>query len=83
MLTNSGVSTKMNNPGKVVSDSLLMRKGRLESPMTWVAETMLPHDGLVTLETRHIDELRVVARELAANPLPTEALRPDYFDMPA
>lgn len=83
MLTNSGVSTKMNNPGKVVSDSLLMRKGRLESPMTWVAETMLPHDGVVTLETRHIDELRVVARELAANPLPTEALRPDYFDMPA
>ncbi len=83
MLTNSVFSAKLNNPGKVASGNLLMRKGRLESPMTWVAKTMLPHDGLVTLETRHLDELRVVARELAANPLPTEALRPDYFEMQA
>ena len=61
----------------------LIRKERLASPMTWVAETLLPNDGLVTLEPRHLDELRAVARELVANPLPAEAIRPDYFEMPA
>lgn len=61
----------------------LIRKERLASPMTWVAETLLPNDGLVTLEARHLDELRAVARELIANPLPAEAIRPDYFEMPA
>ena len=61
----------------------LIRKERLASPMTWVAETMLPHDGLVTLEAKHLDELRAVAGELAANPLPAEAIRPDFFEIPA
>lgn len=83
MQTNSGVSTKIINSDMVAGGSQLIRKERLESPMAWVAETMLPHDGLVTLEAKHIDELRAAAKEIAANPLPTEAIRPDYFDMQA
>ena len=81
MQTNSELSVKMNNSGKVARDNLLMRNEPLDSPMTWVAKTMLPLDGLVTLEAQHLEELRAVAEELTANPLPTEALRPDYFEL--
>jgi hypothetical protein len=56
---------------------------RLSSPKTWVAEAMLPNDGLVSLEDRHIDELYAAAKEIISNPLPTEGLRPKHFDMPA
>jgi alpha-ketoglutarate-dependent taurine dioxygenase len=55
----------------------------LSSPKTWVAETMLPNDGLVSLEDQHLDELYAAAKEIIANPLPTEGLRPEHFDMPA
>ena len=53
------------------------------SPMTWVAETMLLNDGLVSLEAPHLDELRSAAKEIVSNPLPTERLKPEYFDMSA
>lgn len=65
------------------SKAPLIRRERIASPMTWAAATMLPQEGLVMLEERHLAELASVARELAANPLPTEALRPEYFEMPA
>lgn len=61
----------------------LFRGEPLRSPLTWVAETMLPNDGLVRLERRHLEELVAAARWLVANPLPTEMLKPEYFDMPA
>lgn len=83
MQTNSEISKKMISSGVEGAWNHLIRKDRLQSPMTWVAETMLPHDGLVTLEGKHLDELRATAKEISENPLPTEALRPHYFDMPA
>ena len=38
----------------------LVRKERLSSPMTWGAETLLPNDGLVTLEARTIPGLHFI-----------------------
>ncbi|MDP6874570.1 MAG: TauD/TfdA family dioxygenase [Alphaproteobacteria bacterium] len=61
----------------------LIREEPILSPMTWVAETMLPSDGLVPLEARHLDELRATAEEIIANPLPIERLVPELFEMPA
>jgi alpha-ketoglutarate-dependent taurine dioxygenase len=61
----------------------LIREEPLSSPMTWIAETMLPNDGLVCLENCHLDELRAAAKEIIANPLPIEGLKPELFDMPA
>lgn len=55
----------------------------LDSPMAWVAETLLKNDGLFALDTECRAELDRTAVELAENPLPIEALTPDCFDMPA
>lgn len=61
----------------------LIRDEPISGPMTWMSETMLPSDGLVLLEARHLDELRATAAEIVANPLPIERLDPGLFDMPA
>jgi alpha-ketoglutarate-dependent taurine dioxygenase len=63
--------------------NLPLRDGPIQSPMTWAAGTLLENDGLVRLQAQHLDELYAVAKDLQENPLPTEALRPEYFDMPA
>ena len=55
----------------------------LDTPMTWASETLLDNDGLIRLEAEQLDELRAIAKDLAVNPLPTEALRPEHFSMPA
>lgn len=53
------------------------------SPMTWHGETAFPHDGLFPLTAPCLAEIDRVAAELEANPLPTEALRLEDFEMPA
>jgi alpha-ketoglutarate-dependent taurine dioxygenase len=75
MQTNADADRTAGNP--------LIRRERITGPITWSAETMLPRDGLVPLQASHLDELRAVAKELQSNPLPVEALRTDYFAMPA
>jgi hypothetical protein len=55
----------------------------ISSPMTWSGETLLENDGIVPLGDDCIAELNSVAEELQANPLPTVALDPSHFDMPA
>jgi alpha-ketoglutarate-dependent taurine dioxygenase len=55
----------------------------LAGPMAWVGETLLPNDGLVALRPETEAELAQAARLIEANPLPTEALSPDDFELPA
>ena len=55
----------------------------VSSAMTWTADTPLPAAGRVRLDADCIGELDAAAREFEANPLPIEALSPDYFDLPA
>ena len=55
----------------------------LSSPKTWTSGTLLENDGLVTLDDNCVVELERTAAALRANPLPIEALRPDYFEMAA
>lgn len=56
---------------------------KFSGPMVWDAETKFPNDGLAILDSTCLSEIERVAEELRANPLPTEALRPEDFDMPA
>ena len=51
-----------------------IRERRLDSPMTWAAETLLENDGLVELDAECHAEIDRTADELVANPLPIEAL---------
>ena len=55
----------------------------LSGPMAWAAETLLENDGLTTLGPDCLAELKAVERLLKDNPLPVEALRPEFFDIPA
>ena len=55
----------------------------LAGPMTWTADTLLEDDGRVALGPDAIAELDAAAAEFEANPLPIEALSPDFFDLPA
>jgi len=51
------------NPGSLLTNGKKMNnklntpicEKLISSPMTWVAETMLPNDGLVSLEAQHLD----------------------------
>jgi hypothetical protein len=56
----------------MVRDMPTIREQPLSSPMTWQAETLLENDGLVKLDGDCLAELDGTARELEANPLPTE-----------
>ncbi len=51
--------------------------------MTWKSETLLPNDGKIVLSQKCLDELRETGDELKANPLPTEAIKPEFFNIPA
>jgi len=61
----------------------MIRERPLDSPTSWVADTLLENDGLVELDAACRDEIDAVAAELAANPLPIEALRVSDVEMPA
>lgn len=52
-------------------------------PMTWDTGTPFPHDGIFHLTGECHAEIDRIAAELEANPLPTEALRLEDFEMPA
>ena len=53
-----------------------------QGPMTWQRATLLEADGLVRLDDACLDEMRAVAQELTAHPLPTEALTTADYEMP-
>ncbi len=59
----------------------------LEQPLdgdgAWKSETLLPHDGLASLNEDCIAEILATAHILHDNPLPVLMLNPDDFDMPA
>ncbi len=54
-----------------------------EGPMAWRAAELPPDAGVIRLNPAALAELADAAAFLAANPLPTEALEPEAFDMPA
>lgn len=56
---------------------------KFTGPMVWDADSEFPNDGFATLDDTCQAEIAAVAEELRANPLPTEALQPEDFDMPA
>ena len=56
---------------------------QVSGPIAWVADTLLPNDGLVAVPTDVLAEIEALAEFLQGNPLPTEALRLDDFDLPA
>ena len=60
-----------------------MRETPIDSPATWRAETLLENDGLVELDAACQAEIDSTAADLAANPLPIEALKVSDVDMPA
>lgn len=60
-----------------------MLEQHIEGPIAWTAETLLPDDGLVKIDTACLAEIRATAALLRDNPLPVEALTHDDFDMPA
>mgnify|MGYP001827504243 CR=1 FL=1 len=66
-----------------MTDSPKMLERRIDDPIAWTAETLLPNEGLVELDAACLAEIRAVAALLRDNPLPIEALEPDDFEMPA
>ena len=60
----------------------MMRETMASGPMSWEAETLLPNDGKIELTEACLAELRTLAGELEANPLPVEALEADEFSLP-
>jgi hypothetical protein len=50
--------------------------------MVWEADSQFPNDGLAIVDAVCQAEIAVVAEALRANPLPTEALLPEDFEMP-
>lgn len=55
----------------------------VDEPVAWASETMLPNDGLVTIGEDCQTELGAALDILRDNPMPTIALDPADFDMPA
>lgn len=54
-----------------------------DGPMAWTDESLPADAGIVRLPDACLAELTATADLLAANPLPTPALRPEHFDLPA
>ena len=54
-----------------------------EGPIAWKADTLLPNDGLVTIDAACQQELSTAVDVLRANPLDVISLIPDDFEMPA
>lgn len=55
----------------------------LTGPVAWRGAELNPEEGIYRPDPACRDELDAVVAELRANPLPTLALKPDLFDMPA
>ena len=53
-----------------MADSPRMLEQRIDDPIAWTAETLLPNDGLVEIDTACLAEIRAVAALLRDNPLP-------------
>ena len=60
----------------------MIRETLATGPMAWEAETLLPNDGRIELSEDCLAELKALAAELEANPLPVEALTVDDFPLP-
>lgn len=56
---------------------------QVTAPVAWRAETLLSNEGLTSIDSACVDEIRAAAEILRANPLEVTALVPDDFDMPA
>lgn len=54
-----------------------------DGPVAWTRDTLAPSDGIFPLSAECLAELDDVAKQLAENPFPTVALRPDMFPLPA
>jgi len=54
----------------------------ITGPIAWRAETLLEDEGVVRLTGPAVAELLAAVEVLEANPLATEALRPDDFALP-
>ncbi len=52
----------------------MIRETMATGPMSWEAETLMANDGKIELSDECLAELRALAAELEANPLPVEAL---------
>ena len=55
----------------------------LSNAMAWKSETLLPNDGKIILGPDCLNELFEIGNQLRSNPLPTEAIRPEFFNIPA
>ena len=60
-----------------------MRLEPLDTPATWRADTLIDGEGRVHLNAAALAELNDVAVLLKDNPLPTEVLRPEDFELSA
>ena len=56
---------------------------QVEGPIAWKADTLLPNDGLVSIDAACLKEMADAVEILRTNPLEVIALTPDDFDMPA
>lgn len=61
----------------------LMLQHPVRSALAWQAQTPLPGDGRVQLEAQVLSEIRRAAEIIGTHPLPTIALQPSDFHMPA
>lgn len=55
----------------------------LEGPISWIGKSLGEDDGALVLDASGLSEIHEFARILERNPVPTLALRPDDFEMPA
>ena len=60
-----------------------MIEQEITGPIAWRAADLPPEPGIVCLDEAALAEITALAGELAANPLPLEALCPADFDLPA
>ena len=60
-----------------------MIEDKFTGPMVWDADTQFLNGGVASLDATCQSEISVIAQLLRDNPLPTEALMPADFDMPA
>jgi alpha-ketoglutarate-dependent taurine dioxygenase len=52
-------------------------------PIAWTRDTLKPDDGFIKIPEVCLQELDIVAQTLTDNPLPTIALKPDFFELDA
>ena len=50
-------------------------------PIAWTRGSLSPDDGVVRLSDACLGELDAAVKTLKDNPMPTLAMRPEYFDL--